>query len=97
MDVLARVDGTYDVTIRDDAALVCATTPSTLTGVAAAERPGRIVIAEPKYLCKDGREPVDPSGPLADRISNLTFLYDYERDELNDSLGLAWDRLDAAP
>ena len=93
MEVIALADGSYDVTIRDELASVCSGASSTMTGVAEAQEPGRIVIQLPDYVCDDGSEAQALSGPpLEEQLRNLSFSYDALRDALFDSLGLEWTR-----
>jgi hypothetical protein len=94
MAIVGLADGTYEVTIRDDAASVCLGTPSTMTGVAEAGAPGTIVIDQPEYTCDDGSAPEIHDGPpIEEQLRAFTFTYDAERDALADSLGGAWSRL----
>ena len=68
MEVIALPDGTYDVTMRDEAAMVCDWAPSTLTGIAEATEPGTIVIEQPVFQCDDGSEARTPSGPPLEEL-----------------------------
>ena len=96
MDLVARPDGGFDLTIHDDAAAVCQGVPSTMTGVAAQTEPGTLVIAKPKFVCDDGSKPHSLNGqPMADLLRNYTLVYDEQHDELNETPGLNWTR--AAP
>ena len=98
MTVTKRSDGSYEVTIRDDIASVCDRTPSTLIGVAEANGPNTIVIAQPDYTCDDGSEPQALSGPpLLDQLRNLGFTYDPGGDTLTDPGGLVFTRLQNEP
>ncbi len=95
MEVVALPSGTYDITVLDDVASVCDGTPSTMTGVAVASEPGIIVIAQPDYQCDDGSEPEAMSGPpLLEQLRNLSFTYVPGSDELDESLGLVWSRVE---
>lgn len=98
MELIALANGNYDVTISDDLAGVCDGVPSTMTGVAEAAEPDTLVIAQPSYVCDDGSEPEVLSGPpLEDQLKDLSFVYDFQRDALHDSLGLVWKRVERAP
>ena len=98
MDVIALPDGTFDTTTRDDVASVCGGTPSTMTGIAEAPTPGTIVIAQPVYVCDDGSEAQSLSGPpLEQLLRDLSFVHDPVRDELQDSFGMIWTRVEEAP
>jgi hypothetical protein len=97
MQIGARSDGDYDVTIHDDAAAVCATVASTMSGVAQETEPGTIVIARPDFTCDDGTKPHSLNGlPFKDLIRNYTLIYDAQRDELNEPDALNWTRAPAA-
>ncbi len=92
MEVHAQPNGTYEVTVLDDMASVCYGASSTMTGVAETLEPGTIVIAQPEYTCDDGSETQRVSPPLDEQLKDFTFTYDFQRDELEDSLGLVWSR-----
>ena len=98
MEIARLRNGTYDVTIRDDLASVCDGVSSTMTGVAEAQEPGTIVIAQPDYVCDDGSEAQALSGPpLDEQLQNMGFTYNPVIDELQDSLGLIWSRVAMSP
>ena len=98
MAVIARPNGTYRVTIRDDLASVCGGASSTMRGVAEEQESGTIVIEQPDFICDDGSEAHALSGPpLEEQLHNLGFSYDPGSDELQDSLGLVWSRVAMGP
>ncbi len=98
MEVIRLSNGTYSVTIRDDLASVCDGVSSTMTGVAEARDPGRLVIGQPAYACDDGSKPQALSGPpLEEQLRNLAFVYDFQGDQLQDSFGLVWSRVAMGP
>ncbi len=71
---------------------------STMTGVAEARDPGRLVIGQPAYACDDGSKPQALSGPpLEEQLRNLAFVYDFQGDQLQDSFGLVWSRVAMGP
>lgn len=93
MDIAARPDGDFDLTIHDDAAAVCQGVASTMTGVAVETEPGTIVVARPDFVCDDGSKPHSLNGqPFKELIRNYTLIYDGQRDELNEDPGLTWTR-----
>ncbi|MEA2678013.1 MAG: hypothetical protein QOJ81_2154 [Chloroflexota bacterium] len=93
MDIGERPDGDFDILIVDDAAAVCATVPSTMTGVAQQTEPGTLVITKPKFVCDDGSKPHSLNGqPMADLLRNYTFVYDEQQDQLQEPEGLLWSR-----
>ncbi len=93
MDIVARPDGDFDITITDDAAAVCQGVSSTMTGVAVETEPGTVVVARPKFVCDDASKPHSLNGqPMADLLRNYTLIYNSERDELNEPAGLTWTR-----
>jgi hypothetical protein len=96
MEVAVTPRGGFDVEIHDDSAAVCQGTPSTMTGVAFETEPGTFVIAQPDYRCDDGTEAHELSGPpLADQLSNYTFVYNPSRDRLSEPGGDVWSRVDS--
>jgi hypothetical protein len=99
MEIVGLAEGTYEVTILDDYASVCAGASSTMTGVAPTDGPYGIVIEQPEFTCDDGSEAQALSGPpLREQLQNLRFTYDLASDELSDSLGgLVWTRVEATP
>ena len=97
MVVTAREDGRFDVEMHDDSAAVCQATPSTMTGIAFEVEPGTFVIAQPDYVCDDGSEAHELSGPpLAEQLANYTFRYDPAKDRLLEPGGVIWSRAGAA-
>lgn len=93
MDLVARPDGDFDLTVHDDAAAVCQGVASTMTGIAQETEPGRLVTARPDFVCDDGSKPHSLNGqPFKDLLRNYTLVYDAERDELNEVPGLNWTR-----
>lgn len=77
---------------------MCGGATSTMTGVAEAQGPDKIVIRLPDYVCDDGSEAQALSGPpLEEQLRNLSFSYDSLRDALYDPAGLEWNRVEAAP
>ena len=99
MEVIARPNGTYDVTIRDDVRRCAMERRQPMTGVAEASEPGTIVIQQPDYACDDGSnlKEADDDPPLEESSETLAFAYDADSDKLRDSLGLVWSRAGAAP
>jgi hypothetical protein len=97
MEIVPQANGSFDVTILDDAAAVCGGASSTMTGIAELREPDAIVIAEPDYTCDDGSEAEALSGPpLDEQLRNFTLTSDSQRDEIEDASGLIWTRLEPA-
>ena len=98
MAVIAQPDGSYELTIRDDFASVCGGASSTMTGVAEVSELGPLIIEQPDYTCDDGSQAQALSGPpLEEQLRNLSFTYDFQRDALQDSFLLIWNRVEVAP
>ena len=98
MEVIARPNGIYGVTIRADHASECDGAMSTMTGVGGALGTSAIVIPHPDYVCDDGTEAEAPSGPpLEEQLRYFSFSYDSLRDALYDPAGREWTRVEAAP
>ena len=93
LDVVARADGGYDITLHDDAAAVCNGVSWTMTGVAEETDTNTIVIARPGFGCDDGNKPHSLNGePMRDLLHNYTLIYDPEQDQLNEPAGFVWTR-----
>jgi hypothetical protein len=93
MDLVARLAGGFDLTIHDDAAAVCQSVSSTMTGVAQETEPRTFVVARPDFVCDDGSKPHSLNGqPFKDLIRNYTLIYDPANDVLNEPAGLTWTR-----
>lgn len=92
MTIVAVASRTAEMTVRDDAASVCAGAPSTMTGTGEITNDGELVIGTPQLICDDGATPEELSGPpLEDQLRDLTFSPDHD-DTLADSLGGTWRR-----